>query len=48
MYWVVMPLSLTRKSPFNWQNTIIAILTHMFCVGLPISLAVRKFSRVET
>jgi uncharacterized membrane protein YagU involved in acid resistance len=44
MYWVVMPLS-------NFQGTktvtssIVAIITHIFCVGLPISLVIHRFSR---
>jgi uncharacterized membrane protein YagU involved in acid resistance len=45
MYWVVMPLSNVRRGPLSWEVTIIAIVTHIVCVGLPIALSVRKFSR---
>ncbi len=45
MYWLVMPLSNIRRGPFSWSNTIIAIITHMVCVGLPISLMVSRYSR---
>jgi hypothetical protein len=43
MYWVVMPLSNVRRGPFSPQLTVIAVVTHIFCVGLPIALAVRKY-----
>jgi uncharacterized membrane protein YagU involved in acid resistance len=45
MYWIVKPLSLARPRPFSVSETVIAILTHIVCVGLPISLIVRRFSR---
>ena len=45
MYWIVRPLSLVRPRPFSLTDTVVAILTHMVCVGLPISLIVRRFSR---
>src|SRR5262249_23270715 len=45
MYWVVVPLSAVRRGPFSWEATVTAIVTHIFCVGLPISLAVKRFSR---
>jgi uncharacterized membrane protein YagU involved in acid resistance len=44
MYWIVMPLSNFRKGPFSWSATVIAIITHVICVGLPISLVIRRFS----
>jgi uncharacterized membrane protein YagU involved in acid resistance len=44
MYWIVMPLSNFRKGPFSWSATVIAIITHMICVGLPISLVIRRLS----
>jgi hypothetical protein len=44
MYWVVMPLSAYQKAPFSVSATIIAIVTHIICVGLPISLIVRRYS----
>jgi hypothetical protein len=45
MYWVVTPLSAVRRGPFSWNSTIVAVLTHIFCVGLPIALSVRRFSK---
>ena len=45
MYWVVVPLSRYHRRPFSWSVTVIAIITHILCVGLPISLVVRRFSR---
>ena len=43
MYWIVMPLSRFHP-PQTITRSIIAIITHMICVGLPISLMVRRFS----
>ena len=45
MYWLVIPLSNLRRSPFSISATVVAIITHMICVGLPISLGVRRYSR---
>ena len=45
MYWVVVPLSNVTRRPFSWEVTITAIITHIVCVGLPIALSVKKFSR---
>ena len=45
MYWVVIPLSRAQRGPFSWTATIVAVITHIVCVGLPIALAVRRFSR---
>jgi uncharacterized membrane protein YagU involved in acid resistance len=45
MYWIVMPLSNFHKRPFSWFATVIAIITHMVCVGTPISLVVNRYSR---
>lgn len=39
---VVIPLSAARRSPFSLKMMIIGIVIHMFCVGLPIALSVRK------
>jgi len=44
MYWIVVPLSACRRGPFSITATIIAVLTHIVCVGLPISLVVRRYS----
>ena len=40
MYWVLRPLSNVGPSTFSWFNTIIAVITHIVCVGLPIALVV--------
>lgn len=45
MYWIVMPLSNYRRGPVALAPTVVAIATHMVCVGLPISLMVRRYSR---
>jgi hypothetical protein len=45
MYWIVMPLSRYRHRPFTLSSTAIAIVTHIICVGLPISLVIAHFSR---
>jgi hypothetical protein len=46
MSWVVVPLSAFPKShaPFSATGLTLSLLTHMFCVGLPIALAVRKYA----
>jgi hypothetical protein len=46
MTWVVVPLSAVRRShaPFSATGLALSLLTHMFCVGLPIGLVVRRFS----
>jgi uncharacterized membrane protein YagU involved in acid resistance len=43
MYWVVVPLSRVTPRPFSLRNTVIAILTHIVCVGLPIATMVRRY-----
>jgi hypothetical protein len=45
MYWVVMPLSRLRRSPVTLTYSVTAIVTHIVCVGLPISLMVHRLSR---
>lgn len=45
MYWIVMPLSNYRRGPVALAPTIVAIATHIVCVGLPIALMVRRYSR---
>ena len=45
MYWVVLPLSRDYRSAFSISRTIVAVLTHIICIGLPISLVVRSYSR---
>jgi hypothetical protein len=41
---VVVPLSGARKYPFSFKMMIIGVVIHIFCVGLPIALSVRRFS----
>jgi hypothetical protein len=42
---IVLPLSAVAKRPFSLKLMIIGAIIHIFCVGLPISLSVRRFSR---
>jgi len=42
---VVVPLSRAAKFPFSLRMMLIGIVIHIFCVGLPISLSIRRFSR---
>ena len=44
MQQVVLPLSAFHKTPFNFTALAIGLATHVICVGLPIALAVKKFS----
>jgi len=46
MTWAVVPLSAVHRSqaPFSATGLALSLLTHMFCVGLPIALAVRRYS----
>jgi hypothetical protein len=44
MQLVVVHFSAAVKYPFQWKLTIIGIVIHIFCVGLPIALMVRKYS----
>ncbi len=41
---IVVPLSAARKYPFSFKMMVIGVVIHMFCVGLPISLSVRRYS----
>ncbi len=43
MYWIVMPLAKLHP-PHTLTPSIVAIVTHMVCVGLPISMMVRRYS----
>jgi uncharacterized membrane protein YagU involved in acid resistance len=45
MYGIVLPLTFHRNFFTSPRIVIIAVLTHMFCVGLPISVIVSRFSR---
>jgi len=42
---IVLPLSAVGKRPFSIKMMIVGVVIHIFCVGLPISLSVRRFSR---
>jgi energy-converting hydrogenase Eha subunit G len=45
MYWVVIPLDHLRSKPVTLSGTLVAIVTHIICVGLPISLVIHRFVR---
>lgn len=45
MQHIVLPLSAAAKRPFSLKMMIIGVVIHIFCVGLPISLSVRRFSK---
>ncbi|HJP90568.1 MAG TPA: hypothetical protein VJ875_01345 [Pyrinomonadaceae bacterium] len=45
MNFVVLPLSRIQPRPMTFTGFSIGLLTIMFCVGLPIALIVRRFSR---
>ena len=40
----VLPYSGAIKRPFSLEMTIIGVVIHIFCVGLPIALATRHFA----
>jgi len=40
---VVIPLSAIPKRPFSLSASIVPIIVHIFCVGLPISIAASRF-----
>jgi hypothetical protein len=42
---IVLPLSAAAKRPFSMRMMIIGVVIHIFCVGLPISFSVRRFSK---
>lgn len=42
---VVVPLSAARKFPFSFKMMAIGVAIHIVCVGLPIAIAVRRFSK---
>jgi hypothetical protein len=44
MQYVVIPLSATTRRPFSVRMMVIGVVIHIFCVGLPIALLVRRFS----
>jgi uncharacterized membrane protein YagU involved in acid resistance len=44
MQLVVIPLSAAHRSSFSLKFTVIGIVIHIFCVGLPIAAVTRRFS----
>lgn len=42
---IVVPLSRTPKLPVTLSGTIIGVVTLMLCIGLPIALVTRRYSR---
>ena len=42
---IVVPLSAAAKRSFSLKLMIVGVIVHIFCVGLPISLSVRRFSK---
>ena len=45
MRYVVIPLSATSAGPFSVATIVTGPIGHMFLVGLPISLAVRRYAK---
>lgn len=45
MNFVILPLSAVSQRPATVSGRIIGLLVIMFCIGLPIALIVRRFSR---
>lgn len=43
MQYIVLPLSAFQRGPFSLSLMILGVVIHMFCVGLPISLTIRRF-----
>jgi hypothetical protein len=43
MNFVVIPLSAMPRGPFDIRSTITQVIIHIFCVGLPISIAASRF-----
>lgn len=41
---IVVPLSGAKKYPFSFKMMVIGVVIHIFCVGVPIALSVRRFS----
>ena len=47
MYWIVMPLAYPVVHP-SLSRDLTAVCVHMFLIGLPIALIVRRFSSAQT
>jgi len=41
---IVVPLSSARRHPFSLKLMVLGLVVHIFCVGLPISIMVRRYS----
>jgi hypothetical protein len=41
---VVIPLSAARNYPFSFRMMVIGVGIHIFCIGIPIAMAVRRHS----
>jgi hypothetical protein len=41
---VVVPLSAARHYPFSFKMMVVGVVIHIFCVGLAIAIAVRRYS----
>ena len=48
MYWIVLPLAHFQGAQRNLFNSIVAIVTHIICVGLPISIVVSRSVQAVT
>ena len=42
---VVVRLSAATKFPFSIKMMLIGVIIHIFCVGIPISLSIRRYAR---
>lgn len=45
MNFIVLPLSRVARGPMTLSNTLIQVVILMLCIGLPIALIVRRYSR---
>lgn len=41
---IVVPLSAARQYPYSFKMMVIGVVIHIFCVGLPIAITVRRNS----
>ncbi len=48
MHWAVLPLSAAPKFKYSISSVVTDFAVHMFFIGLPISLAVRRYSNGAT
>lgn len=42
---IVVPLSNATRFPFSLKSMLIGVVIHIFCVGIPIALTIRKYWR---